>query len=247
MGLPPLTWPTSTSSKQGLALAVVRLALQFHALGMGVLLELFPQLCAGCKLPGQLLCRSCGSQLDLTPRPVARAQLSRGTSFIAYHGVARTVLHQLKSGGSVALAGLLAARMFPNAQVASLALAGARVLVPAPSRRQANRTRGFSPAALLAQALAARGRLLGLGLVVHQPLRFTRTVQDQKLLDRAGRQVNLEGSMVASPRVSGGRFGTGVAIIDDVVTTGATLREATRALTQAGWQPLTFVTFAETL
>jgi len=247
VGLPPLTWPTSTGSEQGLALAVVRLARPFHALGMGVLLELFPQLCAGCKLPGQLLCRNCGAQLGLSPRPVTRPLLSTGTSFIPYQGAARTVLHQLKSGGSVTLAGLLAARMFPDAGVASLALAGSRVLVPAPSRRQANRTRGFSPAALLAQALAARGRLLGLDLVVHQPLRFARTVQDQKLLDRAGRQVNLEGSMVASPPVAGGRFGAGVAIIDDVVTTGATLREATRALAQAGWQPLTFVTFAETL
>jgi predicted amidophosphoribosyltransferase len=81
---------------------------------------------------------------------------------------------------------------------------------------------------------------------------LNRKVKDQALLNLEEREENLTGAMAAAPfqRVSGRLIDDSrrnVVLVDDVVTTGATLREMHRALLEAGWNPLFFVTFAETL
>ena len=70
---------------------------------------------------------------------------------------------------------------------------------------------------------------------------FARKIADQALLSREQREVNLAGSMLAKP-LSGP-----VVLIDDVVTTGASLREAARAMAAAGNQVAGFITIAETI
>lgn len=170
-----------------------------------------------------------------------------GYSWSTYQGQVRQLLHGVKTTGSVQVARRLAALALPDLATCEQVFQEARVLVPAPSSKRANRIRGFSPAAVFAKALVRRAGQLGLVLIVQHPLRFERLTQNQKRLNKLDRQANLAGSMVAVAPPAGSSFGTAVVLVDDVVTTGATLAECSRALSQAGWQPLSFVTFAETL
>jgi predicted amidophosphoribosyltransferase len=110
-------------------------------------------------------------------------------------------------------------------------------LVAVPSSKAAWRARGFVPAEELARRLARR-RLLPYAPSL---LAYVRGSADQAPLGRSERQVNRENSM--SSRSCDKR----VLLVDDVVTTGATLREAKRALEAAGAQVVGFVTFAETV
>jgi predicted amidophosphoribosyltransferase len=78
--------------------------------------------------------------------------------------------------------------------------------------------------------------------------RLTRKVQDQALLSLQGRQANLSGAMSAVPcPATIDAEKRRVVLIDDVVTTGATLNELHRAVSESGWEPLLFATFSETL
>lgn len=101
-------------------------------------------------------------------------------------------------------------------------------LVPVPSRRAAVRGRGHDHARRLARAASGWGP----GSVRHAPvLRWRRAVADQADLGAEGRADNMQGAMRA---VQVRRAGASVVVVDDIVTTGATLDEARRALEAAG-------------
>ena len=113
------------------------------------------------------------------------------------------------------------------------------VVVAAPSAKGNFAKRGFVPAELIAQRVARRWRLAHL----RSAIRFVRPVADQAALSISDRQINLAGSMAASSALAGKR----VLLVDDIVTTGATLLEAARAVSAAGGVVSGFVTLAETL
>ncbi|HST47427.1 ComF family protein [Jatrophihabitans sp.] len=104
---------------------------------------------------------------------------------------------------------------------------GRPILVPVPSSRSAARQRGGDHLLRLAAEAAAPH-----GLPVLPVLRLTGRGRDSSHLPAAQRAANLAGRMAAQP-VSTDRP---VLIVDDIVTTGATLAEADRALRAAGWQ-----------
>ena len=95
------------------------------------------------------------------------------------------------------------------------------------------------PAQLIADRVARRWGLPS----SKSALRFVRQVEDQSALTSDQRQSNLVDSMVAAPRLSAKR----VLLVDDIVTTGSTLAEASRAVTAAGAEVVGFVVLAETL
>lgn len=98
-------------------------------------------------------------------------------------------------------------------------------VVPVPLHAGRLRERGFNQAAELSTPLAAAWGL------ARQPgaLLRTRATEPQSERDAAARQGNLAGAFAAS-----NVDGMCVAVVDDVMTTGATLRECTRALKAAG-------------
>lgn len=135
----------------------------------------------------------------------------------------------------------------------STGTATAIVLVPVPSRRATVRQRGHDPllrmakvaakvAATGAATIAVDGAATGAAGARGEPLpvvpllRHRRRVADQAGLGAAERSANLAGALEVHPRWLPDARGLTVVVVDDVLTTGATLAEATRALTAAGVQ-----------
>ena len=180
---------------------------------------LFPAACLGCGEPGTAFCGACH------PPPRGAAWSSAGELPVAalgpYEGALRRAVLELKSGRrdvAALLAMLLAERW-------GACLGPQTVLVPIPTTGARRRARGFDQAALLARTLGERtGRPVA------------------AVLRRRGHRVQQGRSREERLR-SQGRFccvrqtdlaGCTVVLVDDVVTTGATLRDAAAALRRAG-------------
>ena len=141
-------------------------------------------------------------------------------------GPVRAALHALKYDGARRLAEPLGAAL---AQRWRRAAAGGDLLVPVPVHAARRRERGYDQAVLLAGAC---GRALG--LPVREALVRVESTQAQHGLGRTDRTANVSGAFaVAEPyrRVVQGRW---IVVVDDVVTTGATLSGCAAALYRAG-------------
>ena len=196
------------------------------------LVLLLPIACAGCDRPDVALCATCTAAL--IPRPEHR-RIDDGEgavpvwSGLRFEGVTARVVRALKEEGRTGLARVLAPAL--AAAVSQFDTAHA-VLVPLPTSRAAYRRRGFR----VTELVAARA-----GLPVERLLRTARRTGDQRGLDREARRRNVTGSLVAHD-VAGRR----VVVLDDVVTTGASLAEAVRALRDAGAEVVGAATAAAT-
>ena len=116
---------------------------------------------------------------------------------------------------------------------------GAEALVPVPLHPSRERARGFNQARIVARAL---GRLRGLELT-DRCLRKTRNVPPQPSLAAEAREKNVRNAFaVKSPGKIAGRT---LIIVDDVFTTGATLRECSRVLISAGAREVRALTIAQ--
>ncbi|MEV0849612.1 ComF family protein [Streptomyces sp. NPDC049954] len=116
------------------------------------------------------------------------------------------------------------------------------VLVPVPSAGAAVRARGHDPVLRLARAAAGTLRAQGLLARSAPVLRLRGAVRDQAGLDAAERFANLSGALEVRPRCevllrpatrTGRSVGTVLVLVDDLMTTGATITEAARALRAA--------------
>jgi ComF family protein len=200
---------------------------------------LFPVTCAGCGADDRALCASCASALLFRPRVQSLPGAGSGEltvlSAIEYEGAARRIILALKEQGRTDVAGALATPFRAAVGAAVDAPATAVELATVPPGRSATRRRGFDPVGLL----VARAGL-------PPPARVLRSVHErasQKTLDVDERAANLSGSLVARGDVTGRRF----LLVDDVVTTGATLAEAARALRESGAIVIGAATLAVTL
>lgn len=201
--------------------------------------------CVGCGRPGRPLCPACEpapAPFEAWPSPPP-AGLARPVAAADYDAVARELVLGLKERRMLALAAPLSRLL--AAAVAAHDLDGPVVLVPAPSRPSSVRAR-----ALDSTYLIARGAARLLDGDVARLLRTRPGLVDNAGLDTAGRAANLAGSITCPSaglrRLAARRTHARVVIVDDVITTGATAREAQRALEAVGLSVAGIATVAAT-
>ncbi|MER5351516.1 ComF family protein [Kitasatospora sp. NPDC002551] len=215
-----------------------------HALA-GLLDVLVPATCAGCGADRGQLCPACRHTLA-TARPGPCAALPWTHAAAPYEGPVRRLLLAHKERGALRLAGPLGEALARAVRSALGPRTGQfpLLLVPVPSARAAVRARGHDPTLRLAGAAARALRREGLDARAAPLLRHLRPVADQAGLPAAERRRNLHGALTVrplGPRPPGGRRPV---LVDDLVTTGASLAEAARALSAAGLPPHAAATVA---
>jgi ComF family protein len=143
-----------------------------------------------------------------------------------FAGAVRAALHDLKYAGERRLAeplGSAVARRWAKVGV------GAEVVIPVPVHAERERRRGYDQAALVAQVA---GRALG--LPSSRALERRRATVAQFELGRGERAANVAGAFEVKNPERSAVAGRWVLLVDDVVTTGATLAACGEALVRAG-------------
>ncbi|MCL6738695.1 ComF family protein [Streptomyces neyagawaensis] len=220
-----------------------------------------PAECGGCGRPREVLCPECRaalmgaapSRVRPAPEPVGLPEVHAAAP---YEDAVRAALLAHKERGALALAEPLGTALagavraglgevwgggaedFPPGRGASSGGDGRGprgdvLLVPVPSARRAVRARGHDPARRIALSAARVLRRAGTPARVLAVLRQRRAVADQAGLDSRQRLDNLAGALEVAaggvPLLGGGR----VVLVDDLMTTGASLAEAARAVRAA--------------
>jgi predicted amidophosphoribosyltransferase len=211
---------------------------------MAVMLASFRDLftgaaCTGCQAPGVLLCRSCeetlrGQATVAWPTPCPPG-LAVPWAAGEYAGLLRDLVLGHKERGQLALRRPLGGLLADAVEAADHPRPV--VLVPVPSRRRTTRARGHDPTGAITREAARELTRRGHGAAVAGLLRLG-AVLDQSGLDSRARAANLAGSM-SCPSSGLADLArrcerASVVVCDDVLTTGATAREAQRALAASG-------------
>jgi predicted amidophosphoribosyltransferase len=232
--------------------------------------------CSGLARRGEPLCGRCRASLHrLTAEPVFLSGV-RVWAPVAYAGTARDLVRALKFRGAIGVADAMAAQIVANAPAALLDASPAAALldaspaaalldaspaaalldaapaasrarltaVPVPLHPRRLRSRGYNQAAVIAEAVARRADLEIADCLVRSGPSVT-----QMGRDRAQRKAGPVGSIEVRPPVRGapGIAPERVLLIDDVVTTGATLGACRDALVAADARDVAAVAFARTI
>ena len=230
----------------------------------GLLLDLiYPPTCLNCEAPvatPNAICSSCFNNLRpitaplcpvlglpfavaLGPDALSAEALAdpppfgRARSAVIYGDVAATLVSRLKYGDRPELARFCARLMAGAGHELWVPDA---VLVPVPLHPARHRARRYNQSGELANAL---GRLTGVP-VDAQLVRRSRMTRQQVGLSGSARQRNVAGAFTVHPDILVRARGKRVVLVDDVYTTGATLKALTRTLNRAGVEQVDAVSFA---
>lgn len=213
---------------------------------------LFPPTCAGCGKPQFRFCPDC-VQAVVKPDPqkcvlcgtrfasdwqlhscTRKTHFDRALVWGLHSGPLRKALHQFKYRRDLGLADAFAQHLV---SIYSVAKIGVDLVVPVPLGKKRYKERGYNQAALLASALSGR---LGLRCRPKAAKRIKET-KSQVGLDIDQRRENVAGAFWADDRLVSGK---NILLIDDVLTTGATLDSCSQALKQAGAAKIVTLTLA---
>ena len=219
---------------------------------MGLADLLLPERCAGCGIDGTAFCTACRRDVHLIRPPLCercgdpvawpvrrcRECAGRRLAFLtaraaaSYEGTAARLVAAWKDGGRRRLAGTAAELV---GEALPHPAGDAVTFVPAVLGREL--WRGFNPAQQLAQELGRQWHLPVLRLLVR-----ARSPRPQRGLRLEERRRNVAGAFRTCRSVP-----TGVVLVDDVYTSGATVAAAAAALRRAGAGTIEVVTFARAL
>jgi ComF family protein len=230
---------------------------------LGLALDVaLPQLCPVCREPvdGAGLCAPCWSKLSFIAPPYCERlgipfpfdggpgllsmeaiadppAYNRARAAVRYDEIARTLVHALKYGDRLDLAPMMG-RWMAHAGRELLAQADAMVPVPLHWRRQW--ARRFNQSALLAEIIAKASG----AVVAHGALKRVKATHQQVGLDKSARAENVQGAfrVPAERRAQG--VGCKLVLVDDVLTSGATVDACARALLRAGAASVDVLVFA---
>lgn len=220
----------------------------------------FPAECVVCGAEDYAICPSCSGLLRRQTRQPFRAEGAadalvgvQGESHLPvvaageYRDALAATILAYKNHGRTELRSSLA-RVLARALTAALELTAEQqpvLLVPIPSTGSGWRRRGYDPVALLLRSLESEGRVPPqlliaplLGIKARPPWRR----HHQKGLGRQARRKNVRNTMrlrrnkLAHIRPSANPGGPALMLVDDVLTTGSTLREATKTLEKSGFR-----------
>jgi ComF family protein len=244
-------------SRPSRALAAMRTAL-------GLVLDFgLPPLCPACRAPVAAdsgLCAACWSRLSFIAPPycerlgipfvydpgpgilsmqaiAAPPAYTRARAAVRYDEIARSLVHALKYGDRLDLAPTLGGWM---ARAGRELLADADALVPVPLHWRRLWGRRFNQSAALADVMAARSGVP----VMSDALKRVRSTPQQVGLGRTERAANVQGAFRVAPKDRDRVRGRRLVVVDDVLTSGATVDTCARALLHAGAANVDVIVFA---
>jgi ComF family protein len=236
---------------------------QFGRAAAGVALDTaLPPLCAACRTPlGNLggLCAACWSRMSFIAPPFCERlgipfsydpgpgilsveaiadppAYGRARAVVHYDDIARDLVHRLKYGDRLDLAAAMGQWM---ARAGRELLDDADALVPVPLHWRRLWGRRFNQAAALAKAAAGGGIP-----VLTAALRRMRATPQQVGLSRSARAVNVQGAFAVTKDGKAAISGKRLVLVDDVLTSGATVDACARALLRAGARNVDVLVFA---
>ncbi len=208
----------------------------------------------GCGREEGFICSSCRNQFSLIVPPVClrcgkplsygsictscdgwEADIDGIRSAFRFEGVAREAVHQLKYNNLRAIAPEMAGLMLPFYRDSGVP---GDVLVPVPLHPKRLKERGYNQSGLIARGL---GRLTGLSVNEDCLVRQRNTGSQARTSNVVERRNNVSGAFICrNNKLSGQR----VILVDDVVTSGATLNACASALKEGGALSVWGITFA---
>jgi ComF family protein len=257
---------TAGTSRQATALlrgTVIRTRFALRASLRGLIGIVYPPTCIACQAAtgeAQALCPACWRGIGFIERPYCERLgtpfpvdlgggllspaaiadppvFARARAVCRFEGTARELVHRLKYGDRVELS-LTLGRMM--AQAGRELAADDDLILPVPLHRTRLWRRRFNQAAALARVVSHE---TGLPLAAKALTRIRRTRQ-QVGLTRTQRADNLQGAFHVPATMRGTVEGRRILLVDDVLTTGATVNAASRALLRAGASAVDVLTFA---
>ena len=228
---------------------------------VGVLDLLFPKRCVGCRSFGQYLCPHCFSQLSFSTTYVCfvcnRASLDGLThpickrawtidgiySSLVYAGVVKRLIYQFKYQPHLTDLKELLTELFYEGIIQHEGLQNAfvpsSIVVPIPLHAIKLRKRGYNQVEVLAKGIGKKT-----GIDVKNILVRSKKTESQFQLDREKRRVNLQNAFVLQDKYKNEIKNKTIVLVDDVVTSGATLLEAAKILKRGGADKVYGITLA---
>lgn len=214
---------------------------------------IYPTRCVSCRKGGSLFCEVCRSRLEplekwfcvvcgkaavggfTHPGCATRYTPERVLSGFRYWGSARGLIKSLKYKRVRPVAKVLADLLIEDLQEKNVVFGSQAIVVPVPLSFWREGIRGFNQALLLGKALAEKLELQFRPDILNR----VKDRPSQISLSRAERSANVKGVFTADVL-----NGEDIILVDDILTTGATVREAAKILKKAGSKQVWVLTFA---
>lgn len=204
-------------------------------MGMELVDLLYPKRCVGCDKGGKYFCFDCRQKLRLSREYLGAGAMDGVVSVFAYRGVMKKAIEKFKFRFVSDLVGELMELIVESGGVEEEGRYFKKkgfVVMPVPLHRKRERWRGFNQAAELGKVLAQE-----LGLEFDDKnLKRIKETKAQSKLNKEERLINIQGAFVVNGqlKMDHGKLPGKVLLVDDVWTTGATMKECARVLRGAG-------------